>query len=39
MDPLIAQAIIEEAHAHHTPVAAHEFTLADAKWLVNAGGW
>jgi imidazolonepropionase-like amidohydrolase len=37
MDPLIAQAIIEEAHAHHTPVAAHEFTLADAKWLVNAG--
>jgi imidazolonepropionase-like amidohydrolase len=37
MDPEIARAIIEEAHAHHTPVAAHAFTLADAKWLVNAG--
>jgi imidazolonepropionase-like amidohydrolase len=37
MDPLIAQAILDEAHAHHTPVAAHEFTLPDAKWLVNAG--
>jgi len=37
MQPTIYQAIIDEAHRHHIPVAAHVYRLADAKALVNAG--
>jgi imidazolonepropionase-like amidohydrolase len=37
MDPVIYQAIIEEAHAQGIRVAAHVFYLADAKRLVESG--
>ena len=33
----VARAVIEQAHAHGLPVAAHIFYLADAKALVRAG--
>lgn len=36
MEPAVYTAIIEEAHKHHLKVAAHVYTLADAKSLVNA---
>ncbi len=36
MDPAIYTAVIDEAHKHHLKVAAHVYTLADAKSLVNA---
>jgi len=36
MEPAIYNAIIEQAHKHHLKVAAHVYTLADAKSLVNA---
>jgi len=36
MEPAVYNAIIEEAHKHHLKVAAHVYTLADAKSLVNA---
>lgn len=37
MPPEIYKAVIEEAHRNKIPVAAHIYTLADAKSLVNAG--
>jgi imidazolonepropionase-like amidohydrolase len=37
MSPEIYRAVIEEAHKHHTRVAAHVYYLADAKSLVNDG--
>jgi imidazolonepropionase-like amidohydrolase len=37
MQPEIYNAVIDEAHKQHIPVAAHEFYLADAKALVRAG--
>ncbi len=37
MQPDIYAAVIDEAHKQHIPVAAHEFYLADAKALVQAG--
>jgi imidazolonepropionase-like amidohydrolase len=37
MQPAIYTAVIEEAHQHHVPVAAHVYELADAKALVAAG--
>ncbi len=37
MQPEIYQAIIEEAHLHKLRVAAHVYSLADAKALVAAG--
>ncbi len=37
MSPAIYTAVIDEAHKHHIPVAAHIYTLADAKALVAAG--
>lgn len=37
MEPAIYQAVIDEAHKHHIKVAAHVYTLADAKELVAAG--
>jgi imidazolonepropionase-like amidohydrolase len=36
MEPAVYNAIIEQAHKHHLKVAAHVYTLADAKSLVNA---
>ncbi|WP_260704654.1 amidohydrolase family protein [Edaphobacter flagellatus] len=36
MSPAIYTAIIEEAHKHHLKVAAHVYTLDDARSLVNA---
>ncbi|MEG9438340.1 amidohydrolase family protein [Edaphobacter sp. HDX4] len=36
MDPAVYTALIEEAHKHHLKVAAHVYTLADAKSLINA---
>jgi imidazolonepropionase-like amidohydrolase len=36
MDPAVYTAVIEEAHKHHLKVAAHVYTFADAKSLVNA---
>jgi imidazolonepropionase-like amidohydrolase len=36
MDPAVYTAIIEEAHKRHLKVAAHVYTFADAKSLVNA---
>ncbi len=37
MQPAIYEAVIDEAHKHQTPVAAHVYELADAKMLVAAG--
>ncbi len=37
MDPGIYRAVIDEAHKHATKVASHEYALADAKLLVDAG--
>jgi imidazolonepropionase-like amidohydrolase len=37
MKPAVYRAIIEEAHRQHLRVIAHEFYLADAKELVEAG--
>ncbi|HSY72056.1 MAG TPA: amidohydrolase family protein [Alloacidobacterium sp.] len=37
MQPAIYEAVIDEAHRQHIPVAAHVYELADAKLLVNAG--
>ncbi|WP_413586728.1 amidohydrolase family protein [Bdellovibrio sp. HCB274] len=37
MSPEIYKALIAEAHAHKTPVAAHVYYLEDAKLLVKAG--
>jgi imidazolonepropionase-like amidohydrolase len=37
MQPEIYRAVIDEAHRHKIPVAAHVYALADAKALVNAG--
>ena len=37
MQPEIYLAVIDEAHRHKIPVAAHVYALADAKVLVNAG--
>ena len=37
MAPEIYRAVIEEAHQRHLPVAAHIYTLSDAKSLVNDG--
>lgn len=37
MDPKIYNAVIDEAHKHGIKVAAHVYTLADAKKLVAAG--
>jgi imidazolonepropionase-like amidohydrolase len=37
MDPAIYRAIIDEAHRYHLRVIAHEYALADAKGLVDAG--
>jgi imidazolonepropionase-like amidohydrolase len=36
MDPAVYTALIEEAHKHHLKVAAHVYTFADAKSLINA---
>jgi imidazolonepropionase-like amidohydrolase len=36
MEPAVYNATIEQAHKHHLKVAAHVYTLADAKSLVNA---
>ena len=36
MEPAVYNAIIEQAHKHHLKVAAHVYTLADAKSLVNS---
>jgi imidazolonepropionase-like amidohydrolase len=36
MDPAVYTAVIDEAHKHRLKVAAHVYTLADAKSLVNA---
>lgn len=36
MDPAVYNAIIEQSHKHHLKVAAHVYTLADAKSLVNS---
>ncbi|QHS51656.1 amidohydrolase family protein [Edaphobacter sp. 12200R-103] len=36
MKPEIYTAVIEQAHKHHMKVAAHVYTLADAKSLVSA---
>lgn len=36
MDPAVYTAAIEEAHKHRLKVAAHVYTFADAKSLVNA---
>ena len=36
MEPAVYNAVIEQAHRHHLKVAAHVYTLADAKSLVNA---
>jgi imidazolonepropionase-like amidohydrolase len=36
MEPAVYTAIIEEAHKHHLKVAAHVYSLADAKSLINA---
>lgn len=35
MDPAIYSAVIDEAHKRHLLVAAHVYTLADARQLVN----
>jgi imidazolonepropionase-like amidohydrolase len=37
MRPEVYQAVIEEAHKNHLPVAAHVYYLADAKALIRAG--
>jgi imidazolonepropionase-like amidohydrolase len=37
MDPAIYTAVIEESHKHHLHVAAHVYTLADARQLVTNG--
>jgi imidazolonepropionase-like amidohydrolase len=37
MPPEVYRAVIEEAHAHELPVAAHIFYLEDAKGLLRAG--
>lgn len=37
MPPGVYRAVIEEAHAHKLPVAAHIFYLDDAKGLLQAG--
>jgi imidazolonepropionase-like amidohydrolase len=37
MQPAIYQAVIDEAHKRHLPVAAHMYYLEDAKALVRAG--
>ncbi len=37
MQPAVYAAVIDEAHKHHIPVAAHVYALADAKSLVDAG--
>lgn len=37
MKPEVIRAVIDEAHQHHIPVAAHVFALDDAKFLVRAG--
>ncbi len=37
MQPAIYEVVIDEAHRHHIPVAAHVYALTDAKALVNAG--
>jgi imidazolonepropionase-like amidohydrolase len=37
MPPEVYRAVIEEAHAHKRPVAAHIFYLDDAKGLLRAG--
>ncbi len=37
MQPAIYSAVIDEAHKQHLPVAAHVYSLADAKALVAAG--
>ncbi|UYL07361.1 amidohydrolase family protein [Bdellovibrio sp. SKB1291214] len=37
MEPEIYRAIIQEAHAHKIPVAAHVYYLADAKLLAQEG--
>jgi imidazolonepropionase-like amidohydrolase len=37
MQPAIYRAIIDEAHRYHLKVIAHEYALADAKGLVDAG--
>jgi imidazolonepropionase-like amidohydrolase len=37
MQPALYTAVIDEAHKHHIPVAAHVYELADAHTLVAAG--
>jgi imidazolonepropionase-like amidohydrolase len=37
MQPAVYRAVIDEAHKNHLRVAAHIYTLADAKSLVNDG--
>ena len=37
MDPAVYRAVIDEAHRHGVPVAAHVYYLADAKALVSDG--
>lgn len=37
MTPPVYQAVLEEAHAHGLPVAAHLYYLEDAKGLLRAG--
>lgn len=37
MSPEVIRAVIDEAHQHHIPVAAHVYALSDAKFLVAAG--
>jgi len=37
METAVYQAVIDEAHKHHIKVAAHVYTLADAKQLVADG--
>lgn len=37
MTPEVYQAVIEQAHKHNLPVAAHLYYLDDAKALLNAG--
>jgi imidazolonepropionase-like amidohydrolase len=36
MEPGVYAAVIDEAHKHHLKAAAHVYTLADARSLVNA---
>lgn len=37
MSPEVIRAVIDEAHLHHLRVAAHVYSLSDAKFLVASG--